>query len=189
MDAFIGEVRAFGFSWVPQGWLACDGNLYSIQQYQALFTLLGTTFGGNGQTTFGVPDLRSLNTLGVGAGPGLTPRAWAASVGSETASISIAQLPVHNHAVVAKTIPQATNIAANTSAAPATTAPGSWLSRPAQVTPAVNFINAYLATPPDNPMHSNSIGVTGNGSAHENRQPYLPMLYCICFDGAYPIHD
>src|SRR3546814_7630392 len=95
---FLGEVRLFGFNFGPQDWHACDGSLLSIAQNDALFALLGTTYGGDGQTSFAVPDLRGQVPLHQGKGPGLTPRVIGEGGGSETVTLAVQQLGAHGHA-------------------------------------------------------------------------------------------
>jgi len=98
-DQFIGEIRMVGFSFAPTGWALCDGSLLPISQYQALFALLGTLFGGNGTTTFGLPDLRGRAPVGMGHGPNLTPVTQGQLAGSESATILQGQMPTHTHAI------------------------------------------------------------------------------------------
>lgn len=97
MDPFIGQIQSFGFNFPPRGWAFCDGQLMSIAQNTALFSLLGTTFGGNGQTTFGLPDLRGRSIVHPGNGPGLSTIMWGQKSGHETVNLSILNLPSHNH--------------------------------------------------------------------------------------------
>ncbi|KTF70638.1 phage tail protein [Sphingomonas sp. HT-1] len=97
MDPFIGQIMQVGFRYAPVNWLLCNGTVMQVNQNQALFALLGNTFGGNGQTTFALPDARGRVFLGTGSGPGLTPRNPGANGGLEQASLSVQQLPVHNH--------------------------------------------------------------------------------------------
>ena len=98
-DPFVGEIRMFGGNFAPRGWALCDGQLLQVSQNDALFSLLGTIYGGDGRTTFALPDLRGRLALGEGAGPGLTPRAQGARGGSETETVTAAELPAHNHAL------------------------------------------------------------------------------------------
>jgi microcystin-dependent protein len=97
MDPFIGEIRLMGFPFPPKGWQFCQGQLLPINQNQALFSLLGTTYGGNGTTTFGLPDLRGRVVLGVGSGPGLSPYIWGQQGGTEAVALTPAQMPPHGH--------------------------------------------------------------------------------------------
>lgn len=99
MDPFLGQIQAFGFSFPPQGWAFCDGQLISIAQNTALFALLGTTYGGNGQTTFALPDLRGRSMIHAGQGPGLSPIVQGQTGGVENVSILIGNMPAHNHSV------------------------------------------------------------------------------------------
>ncbi|MGH7443050.1 MAG: phage tail protein, partial [bacterium] len=99
-DPFVGEIRMFGGTYAPSGWLTCDGQLVPISDYQVLYTLVGTTYGGNGQTTFGIPDLRGRVPMGQGSGPGLTPRAIGQSFGTEQVSLTGAQTG-HAHQLTA----------------------------------------------------------------------------------------
>jgi len=97
MDPFIGEIRAFGFNFAPQGWALCQGQSLNITQYQVLYSLLGTMYGGDGRTYFNLPDLRGRMPMSMGQGPGLTPRGQGQTVGQESVTIGVAQLPTHNH--------------------------------------------------------------------------------------------
>src|SRR3569833_1354169 len=98
-DQFIGEIRMVGFNFAPAGWALCDGSLLPIAQYQALFALLGSMFGGNGTTTFGLPDLRGRAPVGMGNGPNLTPVSQGQLAGSESATLSPGQMPMHTHII------------------------------------------------------------------------------------------
>lgn len=197
-NAFIGEIRPFAFSYCPQGWLPCDGTVYLIQQYTALYSIIGTRFGGNGQTNFAVPDLRGATPMGQGQGPNLSNRPIATFVGTEQA---VAELPPHNHGLnyfgpgYAK---------AATSYKPSPTANTSYPSRyiklpndPTQTASAVAN-KAFAPTSPPIPtapphpaaMNTASIGATGSSTPHENRQPFLALQFCICSeDGVYPPFD
>jgi microcystin-dependent protein len=192
MDAYIGEVRTFGFPFAPEGWLECTGQLWPIQQYEDLYAVIGTTYGGDARTTFGVPDLRGCAVMGAGQGPGLSARTAGAYYGSEGVVLTMqSQLPVHNHTAEIEMV--TVDYQANTLATPV--ANSSWLSRPMQITG---------ATTPANPIFNFTVAATGvavntafspltlsataaSGSAvHENRQPYLSMIYCICWNGLFP---
>ena len=100
LDPFVGEIQIYGFNFAPQGFAYCDGQLLAIAQYTALFSLLGTYYGGNGQTTFGLPDLRGRTPIHQGQGPGLTPRNIGQSFGAETITINVNQLPAHSHTII-----------------------------------------------------------------------------------------
>jgi microcystin-dependent protein len=100
MDPFLGQVQAFGFGFVPRGWAVCQGQLLNISTNSALYALLGTTFGGNGSTNFGVPDLQGRTIVGVGNGAGLGTVAWGQKAGNEAITLTAANTPPHNHLIV-----------------------------------------------------------------------------------------
>jgi microcystin-dependent protein len=167
-DPFIGEIRAVGFNFAPQGWAMCNGQLLPIAQNTALFSLLGTYYGGNGQTTFALPDLRGRSPMHIGQGPGLTSRVLGEEGGAEGVTLTADQIPGHSHAL-------------NASAAKAT-----------EKTPTgqVNAVTgpATYGSPEASPttMSDQAIGSTGGGLAHENMPPFLAINYIIALTGIYP---
>ncbi|CAK0775323.1 Collar domain-containing protein [Gammaproteobacteria bacterium] len=194
--AYVGEIRAFSFTFVPQGWKECNGQTLSMQQHQPLYAIIGQTFGGGGSgtnTTFNLPDLRGYAVIGEGNGPSLTPRAWGKKYGEAQASVSVNQTPAHNHTVVAEQLTGNTGAQANTLATPV--ANSSWLSRFFRIdsadhpTSIPSFTKPVEGVSPDTTLHPATIGGSGGGSApsHENRQPYLTTIYCICYDGEFPV--
>lgn len=186
MDAFVGEIRAFTYSFVPQGWLACNGQSVPVMQFQQLYAIIGDTYGGNTQA-FNLPNLNGAAIVGAGIGPGLSSWALGQTDGAESVALTSAtQLPAHNHTLTMETLPPA-NAQGNTTAAPAANL--SWLSRAIQLTPAVSIINSFTqpaAGNTDTTLHPVTVGQAGNGVAHENRQPYLTLVYCICTEGTWP---
>ncbi|MEG0185274.1 MAG: tail fiber protein [Stenotrophomonas sp.] len=171
-DAYVGEIRMFGFSRVPTGWLACDGTLQSIAEYEVLYTLLGTTYGGDGQSTFGVPDLRGRVPLHQGTGPGLTNRPMGQMAGTESVTLTPAQMPAHTHVLSVTT-------AAATLDAPSTTAlPGSLSGESLYL----NDITGAAALP----MEETAVSVSGGNQSHGNCMPTLTVQFCICCAGIYP---
>lgn len=173
-DAFIGEIIVFPYNFCPRGWLPTNGQLLSISQNTALYSLLGTTFGGDGNTTFALPDLRGRATVGVGAGPGLTVRQQGQFGGNETVALTDpSQNAPHTHAAYIQT----TNLPADTNQ-PRTNAFG------------LADGNVYVnkVTPQFNPMNTNTVLVrnSGNGTAHPNMQPFLVLNSCIAIEGIYP---
>lgn len=189
MDAFVGEIRAFTYSFIPLGWLACNGQSVPVVQNQPLYAVIGNTYGGN-TTNFNLPNLNGTAIVGAGAAPGLTPRPIGKTWGTETVALTSAnQLPPHNHTLTMETV-AVTNAQANTSAAPV--ANKSWLSRAMQVTGATtanaipSFTKPAAGVDVDTTLHPATVGIVGNAVAHENRQPYLTLVYCICTDGVYP---
>lgn len=186
MDAFVGEIRAFTYSFVPLGWLACNGQSVPVVQNQQLYAIIGNTYGGN-TSAFNLPNLNGAAIVGAGIGPGLTPRPLGQAYGAESVALtSAAQLPPHDHTLTMETV-AAANVQANTTAAPV--ANKSWLSRAVQVSPSVANIPSFTqpaAGNVDTTLHPVTVGTAGNGVAHENRQPYLTLVYCICTEGTWP---
>lgn len=175
MDAFIGEIRPFAGrnNLPPAGWAFCNGQLVNISGNEALYTLIGTQFGGNGTTTFGLPDLRGRLPMGQGAGPGLTARYLAQTGGGEQATVVEAQIPPHTHAFNATT-----NAAAASS-------PSNGLF----ANPSPNGFYANMPTPPVAVLTllGDTIAGTGGGNQpHENRMPTMGMHYIIALQGNYP---
>jgi microcystin-dependent protein len=164
MEAFLGEIRLVPFNFAPKGWAICAGQLLPINQNQALFALLGTTYGGNGQTTFALPDLRGRVPIGAGQAAGGSNYPLGATGGQETVGLRTRELPRHAHAVHA-------------SSAAATT------KNPATAFPAGG--GAYAAQRSVR-MNAAMIGRTGGGEGHENRQPYLGLNYIIALQGIFP---
>lgn len=168
-EAFIGEIRMFAGNFAPRDWAFCDGQLLSIAQNTALFSLLGTTYGGDGVSTFRLPDLRGRVAMHPGSGPGLTPRTQGEIGGSETNTLTVAQMPPHNHTVNASTADGDQNI-------PTNTIPGN--------TKALD--KEYVSTGANTTMSPSMIGVTGQGQPVNNIQPYGTVNYIICLYGIYP---
>ena len=165
-EPFIGEVRLVGFNFAPRGWAFCDGQILAIQSYTALFSLLGTTYGGDGRTTFGLPDLRGRTPIGVGTGPGLTPRTWGAKGGVESVTLNATQIPPHSHTV---------NVSGES--ADSNKPQGNELAS-GQFYHATSTSQAQLA--------AGTVANTGGGQSHENMEPFLVMRWCIALTGIYP---
>lgn len=177
-EPFIGEIRAFGFNFAPRGWALCDGQLLSIASNTALFSLLGTIYGGDGRTTFALPDLRGRAMLHFGQGPGLSPAIIGERAGAETTSLSINNMPAHNHVITATAKCRA-------SAGNANTAAGNLWSNDAGVSSAT-----YSNQPANGTMNASAIEAqsqnTGANQPFNNMQPYLVCNYCIALQGLYP---
>jgi microcystin-dependent protein len=182
-DAYMGEVRAFAFNYAPEGWMICNGGLLSISQYPALYSVLGIRYGGDGKTTFGLPNLQGQLGMGAGTGVGLTPRVVAQKVGSENVMLTLNEVPAHQHSADAKTETDSpvTHMHAQPSAS-------SYLTR---LNMTASTAGAAWAKPPISPatLSPLAVGPAGGGAAHENRQPYLPLLFCMCIDGYFPPHS
>lgn len=169
MEPFIGQVCLFGFDFAPKGWAQCNGQLMSIAQNSALFSLLGTTYGGDGRTTFALPDLRGRVALSQGQGPGLSRYSMGQASGTEAVTLTTSQIPSHNHAGTL----HASNGAANQEEAG-----GHLLAEAAIYTDgAANQVMNPAAV---------TIGNTGGNQPHENRQPFLVMNYCVALVGVFP---
>lgn len=163
-EPFIGEIRLFGFSFAPSGWARCEGQLLQIASNTALFSLLGTTYGGDGKSTFGLPDLRGRNAIHQGAGPGLSSRVMGQRGGQERVTLSQQQIPAHSHPLFAS-------------------AEGANQSKPDGNQLA--SVTIYHAATSDAQL-APSIGMTGGGQSHENMPPFLVMNYCIALVGIFP---
>jgi len=180
MDPFVGEIRPFSFTRVPYGWASCDGQQMQIAQNSALYSILGTTYGGNGQTTFNLPDMRNKIPLGAGSAPGLTPRDLGCTVGATSVTLSASNLPSHTHAVQVNT----DNATATTAATnfPAKSVAGSG-SRAAAVSSYATTMTGLAS------LATDTVSSAGSGNASQTRdiqQPYLPVQLCIALYGIYP---
>lgn len=169
-EPFIAEIRMFAGNFPPRGWAFCQGQILSIAQNTALFSLLGTTYGGNGQTTFALPDLRGRVPVGTGQGPGLPSVNLGEISGSPTHTLIITEMPAHNHSVMV----------------PASSAIGT-LDAPANgsVPAASNQRSAQFA-PSGNVQLSATAGISGGSQPFSIMQPYLGMNYIIAMEGIYP---
>lgn len=170
-EPFIGEIKMVGFNFPPKGWAGCDGALLSIAQNTALFSLLGTQFGGDGRTNFQLPDLRGRVPIHMGQGPGTSPYFMGDAGGTEAATLTYGQMPQHTHAL------QGTSGAGNTRSAA-----GAALAKEAAGQTAV-YNNAPTV---DSTLSPSSIGIAGGSQPHENRQPYLAVNFVIALVGIYP---
>jgi microcystin-dependent protein len=167
-EPFIGQIEMTGYNYAPQGWALCNGQLLSIAQNTALFSLLGTTYGGNGQTTFGLPDLRGRMPVHQGQGPGLSNRVMGEAAGSETVTLNQGEMPQHNHTVAAQSGPgNSTNPSNNFPAASS-----------ARDNIYSNSSNAL--------MNQMEIGLTGGSQPHDNMPPFLTVNFIIALQGIYP---
>jgi microcystin-dependent protein len=169
---YLGEIRLFAFPRIPSGWFACDGSFKPIAEYEALYTLLGTTFGGDGINTFAVPDLRGRLPIDMGRGAGLTPRALGESSGTENVTLLSPNLPSHSHTFMATTSLGTTN--ALSSSVELGTVSGD-LMYAKDLTGA----HAYGMSP-------TAISATGGNLPHDNTMPTLTASFCIAWAGIYP---
>jgi microcystin-dependent protein len=171
-DAFLGEINLFAGNFAPVGWAMCDGTILSISSNTALFSLLGTTYGGNGTTTFALPDMRGRAPVHFGQGPGLGSRPQGSMAGVESATLNAAQMPGHNHLIGCSGTPGTTN------------------NPNGQMWSASSVGAKNYATPgntgPLTTMAPGALASTGGGGPHNNMQPSLTLNYIIAVQGVYP---
>jgi len=170
-DPFLGEIRIFPFNFAPRGWLMCNGQILPISQYTAVFSLLGTTYGGNGTSNFALPNFQGYFPIGQGQGPGLTQRVLGEQSGEPTVTLLTTQIPQHNHVVNCA----ATGGAGNPSGA--VFGAGGRGKQPAYA--------AYAAGSAKQ-MASSAVAQTGSSQPHDNMMPYLTLNFCIAMQGVYP---
>ena len=170
MDPFVAEIRIFPFSFAPKGWALCDGQVLPISQNTALFSLLGTTYGGDGKSTFALPNLQGSAPLHVGGsqpGPGLSPYDLGETGGTDTVTLLESEAPAHSHSVQAQTVDQGDN-----------RIPG----------PTLNLANQqiYSGAAGNTPLAVQAVSVVGGGQPHNNLMPYLTLSFNIALQGVYP---
>jgi microcystin-dependent protein len=171
---FLGQIQCFGFGFAPTGWALCQGQLLPISQFTALFSLLGTNYGGNGTTNFQLPDLQSRVPVGQDGG---AQYPLGEEFGVETITLNSNQMPLHNHAFLG------TTSAANQEPPPANSSLAT-TTRRGGVSPGDNFYGPVDANTIS--INTSSISFVGNGLAHTNIQPYLTVNWCIALRGIYP---
>jgi microcystin-dependent protein len=181
MEGYLAEIRMFAGNFSPRGWYSCSGQVLSISANTALFALLGTTYGGDGQTTFALPDFRGRRPIGVGQGAGLGIVDLGQAFGAETNTLIVSHLPPHNH-LISGTITQGANAErVATTGAPSGNYPS-----------IVNVTSAYSTTADSNTgalSHNLSLGVVGSGAPISLQSPYLGINLIICAEGIFPSRD
>ena len=165
-ECYVGEIRPVPFTFAPVGWLVCDGSLLPISQYEVLYTLIGTTYGGDGTTNFALPDLRSRIPVGTGTPNGRPPYVIGQQGGAETVSITGQTMPIHTHSV------NVSNLAASS-------------ADPTNGVPALASSQVY-AVPNGAVMNGAAVVPNPPGNPHENLQPYLGITYIIAYNGIFP---
>ena len=185
-EPYIGQIILVAFNFAPLAYVPCDGRMLAIAEYDTLFNLIGTTYGGDGQTNFAVPDLRGRVPIGMGAGPALTARTIGEFAGEETVTLTVNNLPVHSHTIDATNVAAA--VACRTGAGNARSPVGNVLAAEAAGT-----TMTYAAAAADTAMAGTlatgataASGPAGSNGAHDNMQPYLVMNYCIAAFGIFP---
>lgn len=172
-EPFIGQVTLFAGNFAPRGWAFCQGQILSIAQNTALFSILGTTYGGNGQTTFALPDLRGRVPMQQGQGPGLSPRSLGEQGGQENVTLLQAQLPAHNHQISAS--------AANGNAS----SPQGNFNAITYDSDTLNTFNSYSSSS-NTTLNASAVGVVGGNQPHQNVQPYTCLNFIIALEGTFP---
>ena len=164
-EAYLGDIKWVGFNFAPRGWASCDGQLLPINQNQALFSLLGNTYGGDGRTTFALPDMRSRSPLHVGTGPGLNNYNQGQMGGVETVTLSAAQMPSHTHTAMGSSASGTLNSPANN---------------------VLGGIRRGYDSSANAAMDVTAIASAGGSQSHENRSPYLAVQCIIALQGIFP---
>jgi len=168
MDPFVAEIRIFPFNFPPKGWTFCNGQLLPLSQNTALFSLLGTTYGGDGKSNFALPDLQGRTPMHPGQGPGLSLHDLGESSGTETVTLIDSEIPSHIHNLMVTSLNSQSTNPSNTN-----------LGRG-------NPVKVYLNSNPTTNMGLNAIATTGGNLPHNNMMPYLTMNFCIALQGVFP---
>lgn len=171
MDPFIGEIIMFGGNFAPRGWALCDGQLLPISSHSALFSILGTTYGGDGRTTFALPDLRGRAAIHAGQGPGLSDKRLGAKGGAETTTLTVNNIPSHTHGTFG-----------SSNAADQKGAAGGFLPSNGRSDPA----NLYASSAGTPAAMGANVSNTGGGQSFNNMQPFLTVNYIIAMEGTFP---
>ena len=170
MDPFVAEIRIFPFNFAPKGWAFCDGQILPLSQNTALFSLLGTTYGGDGKNNFALPNMQGNAPMHPGQGPGLSLHDLGETGGSDTVTLLESEIPAHPHALRAVADPGDVS-----------------LPQQGAVLAATTGATGYVApTPPLSPMSGNALTPAGGDQPHNNMQPYLTLNFCIALQGVYP---
>ena len=167
-EPYIGEIRMFGGNFAPNGWMFCEGQTLPISENDALFTLIGTTYGGDGQQTFNLPNLASRVPIHMGTGPDGTTYQIGQAAGTEQETLTVQQIPAHNHAFTASTAAGAQNSPAN------------------QLIAASPSVEVFIQDTPDSTLNVNSVTPVGGSQPHENTQPFLCINFIISLFGVFP---
>lgn len=178
MDPYIGEIRIFAGTFAPIGWASCNGALLPISEYQTLFTLIGTTYGGDGVTTFAVPDLRGRSIISQGRSQAGTTYVLGQMGGTESVTLLLPNIPSHQHTFSASTQQGTTTAASN-----------NFLAAPVDPSATPQTIGLYASatpTPVIQPLLPGALTPTGGTQAHENRMPFVTISYIIATEGIFP---
>ena len=169
-EPYVGEIRMFAGNFAPRGWSFCDGQLLSVSQNDALFSLLGTIYGGDGRTTLGLPDLRGRIPIHAGSGPGLSTRRLGAKAGAEKVTLVLNELPSHTHPFQAANVPATTRDPVGT--------PGR--------APAIASGDIYIDEEDEQNLNASAVSSIGGSQSHTNMMPYICINFIIALVGIYP---
>jgi microcystin-dependent protein len=176
---FVAEIRMFGFNFAPTGWAFCDGQLLPISQNTALFSLLGTNFGGDGKSTFGLPNMQGNVPIHAGQGPGLSQRFVGEAGGEQNVTLLSTEMPSHTHGFVCSTA-NATVVTSNTNQ----------LAKGFKGNLQGNTqVKMYSTAAPNSQMNPLTIGISGQSNPHNNMMPYLTVNFCIALQGVFPARN
>jgi microcystin-dependent protein len=180
MEGTIGEIRMFAGTFAPRTWAYCSAQLLPIAQNTALFSILGTTYGGNGQTTFGLPDFRGRTAVGTGQGPGLSNIVLGQLAGTENVTLTTGNMPAHTHPLTGTVTPTAINDTENLTDSPVNARLGAPTAFTTTASPLVNMLPAVSTL---------AVGNNGGSQPFSIMPPYLGMNYIICLFGIFPSRD
>jgi microcystin-dependent protein len=175
-SAYIGEIRIFGFTFAPRGWALCNGQIIPIQQNTALFSLLGTTYGGNGTTNFALPNFQGTVAVSQGSGPGLSQWVLGETTGTSTVTLLLAQMAAHNHSF---------NVTSSVGTQPTSNAAQLARGSKGGLQNAQSVL-AYSGAAPNQAMHPTGVSVTGGNQPHNNLMPFRCLNFCIAIQGIFP---
>ena len=181
MEPFLGQIMMVGFNFAPRGWALCQGQLLPISQNSALFSLLGTMYGGDGRTTFALPDLRGRCAVGKGQGPGLSDRTQGEMFGQESVTLTIAETPSHIHQLLGSNTNGTTSDPTNNTLAKSSVT----IERGTSPIP----VSTYASGAANAAMSGSSIAPAGGNQPHNNMQPSIAMNYIIALQGIFPPRD
>ncbi len=167
-DPFLAEIRIMAFNFAPTGWASCDGQIMPLSQNTALFALLGTMYGGDGKSTFALPDLQGRAAMASGQGQGLSERYQGENIGTPTVTLLTSEIPFHTHTLGASQDRS------------------DELTSPAGRMPPGGGVDLYTASAADNHMAPNATAVAGSSAPHNNMMPYLGLNFCIALQGIFP---
>lgn len=190
MEGTLGEIRLFGGNFAPRNWAFCDGDVLAIIQFQALFSILGTIYGGDSRTTFALPDLRGRVALSAGQSTGTTFRSLGSKGGNEAIALTEQQMPAHSHSHTITSSPGSLNILVNNGSSDSTEPSGNFIGK--NEAGGTNYINVSDGTTLNVDSVTGTINTTvtlggaGASQAHENRQPLIALNYIICVVGSFP---